>query len=112
MFFGIRITLFSSVEVQHLLQNIWPLVYHNLEVLFSCCCICAPNLVPRCLGTTIICRYCAHEFERWKSMAFAALSYKCMEVAYMQVVYSTDSIASRDRNELQMALEMVLPGNN
>ncbi|CBI36808.3 unnamed protein product, partial [Vitis vinifera] len=60
-------------------------------------------------STAKLCEYCAHEFERWKSMAFAALSYKCMEVAYMQVVYSTDSIASRDRNELQMALEMVLP---
>lgn len=45
-------------------------------------------------------------------MAFAALSYKCMEVAYMQVIYSTDPVASRDRNELQMALEVVPPGND
>ena len=45
-------------------------------------------------------------------MAFAALSYKCVEVACMQVIYSTDSVASSDRNELQMALEMVPPGND
>lgn len=55
-------------------------------------------------------RYCAHEYERSKDMASAALAYKCTEVAYMRVVYSSHSSASRDRQELQTALQMAAPG--
>ena len=44
-------------------------------------------------------------------MAAAALAYKCVEVAYMRVIYSSHSGASRDRNELQTALQMAPPGN-
>jgi hypothetical protein len=44
-------------------------------------------------------------------MAAAALAYKCMEVAYMRVVYFSHTSASRDRHELQTALQMVPPGN-
>lgn len=43
-------------------------------------------------------------------MAAAALAYKCMEVAYMRVVYYSHSSANRDRNELQNALQIVAPG--
>lgn len=43
-------------------------------------------------------------------MAAAALAYKCVEVAYMRVVYSSHTSASRDRNELQNALQIVPPG--
>lgn len=42
-------------------------------------------------------------------MAAAALAYKCVEIAFMRVVYSSNSSASRDRNELQNAL-VVPPG--
>lgn len=43
-------------------------------------------------------------------MAAAALAYKCMEVAYMRVIYSSHASASRDRVELQSALQIVPPG--
>lgn len=59
----------------------------------------------------IIFRFCAHEYERSKDMAAAALAYKCMEVAYMRVIYSSHSSASRDRHELQTSLQMAPPGN-
>lgn len=43
-------------------------------------------------------------------MGAAALAYKCMEVAYMRVVYSSHSNTSRDRSELQSALQIAAPG--
>lgn len=43
-------------------------------------------------------------------MASAALAFKCLEVAYMKVIYSSHSSAGRDRHELQTALQMVPPG--
>ncbi|CAA6669081.1 unnamed protein product [Spirodela intermedia] len=57
-------------------------------------------------------RFCAHEYERRKEMAAAALAYKCMEVAYMKVVFSKHSSASKDRHELQTALQMVPSGES
>ncbi|XP_074278957.1 cysteine-tryptophan domain-containing zinc finger protein 3 [Silene latifolia] len=62
--------------------------------------------------TAKLCRFCAHEYEKSKDMATAALAYKCMEVAYLRVVYSSHSIASRDRSELQTVLQMVPPGES
>ena len=56
-------------------------------------------------------RFCAHEYEKSKDMAAAALAYKCMEVAYMRAIYSSHTTANRDRNELQMALQVIPPGN-
>jgi hypothetical protein len=44
-------------------------------------------------------------------MAAAALAYKCMEVAYMRIVYLSNTSASRDYHELQSALQMGRPGN-
>lgn len=55
-------------------------------------------------------RFCAHEYEKLKDMAAAALAYKCMEVAYMKVIYSSHTSASMDRNELQSVLQIVPPG--
>ncbi|GAB4855562.1 hypothetical protein Ancab_024181 [Ancistrocladus abbreviatus] len=48
--------------------------------------------------------YCASEYERCNDMPSAALAYKCMEVVYMQIIYSRDPVASRDRQELQMTI--------
>ncbi|XP_054803974.1 cysteine-tryptophan domain-containing zinc finger protein 3-like isoform X3 [Prosopis cineraria] len=48
-------------------------------------------------STAKLCEFCAHEYEKLKDMAAAALAYKCMEVAYMRVVYSSHYSASRDR---------------
>lgn len=52
-------------------------------------------------------RFCAHEYEKSKDMASAALAYKCTEVAYMRVIYSSHTSANRDRHELQTALQMI-----
>ncbi|KAL4369412.1 hypothetical protein GQ457_05G002350 [Hibiscus cannabinus] len=63
-------------------------------------------------STATLCKFCAHEYERLKHMAAASLAYKCMEVAYMRVIYSCHANASRDRHELQAALHMVPPGES
>lgn len=55
-------------------------------------------------------RFCAHEFEKIKDMASAALAYKCVEVAYLRVINSSHSSVSKDRHELQSALQIVPPG--
>lgn len=43
-------------------------------------------------------------------MASAALAYKCVEVAYLRVMNSSHSSVSKDRHELQTALQLVPPG--
>lgn len=53
---------------------------------------------------------CAKEYERRQEMATAALSYKCVEVAYMRIVYCKHSSSSRDLKELQGTLQMVPQG--
>ncbi|KAK8554738.1 hypothetical protein V6N13_093712 [Hibiscus sabdariffa] len=63
-------------------------------------------------STAKLCEFCAREYERLKDMAAASLAYKCMEVAYMRVIYSCHSNASRDRHELQAALQIVPPGES
>ncbi|KAJ0979755.1 hypothetical protein J5N97_015229 [Dioscorea zingiberensis] len=62
--------------------------------------------------TARLCEFCAHEYERCKEMAAAALAYKCVEVAYMKVTYFKHSSASKDRQELQTALQMGVPGES
>ncbi|KAG9443736.1 hypothetical protein H6P81_015076 [Aristolochia fimbriata] len=62
--------------------------------------------------TAKLCEFCAHEYEKHRDMAAACLAYKCMEVAYMRVIYSKNSSANKDRHELQSALQMVLPGES
>lgn len=58
------------------------------------------------------CRDCAHEYEKRQEMAAAALAYKCMEVAYMRIVYCKNSSTNRDRQDLQTSLQMVPQGIN
>ncbi|KAL5785243.1 hypothetical protein ACOSQ2_007635 [Xanthoceras sorbifolium] len=62
--------------------------------------------------TAKLCESCAHEYERRQEMAVAALAYKCMEVAYMRVVYCKHSSTSRDRNVLQATLNMAPQGES
>ncbi|CAL5358133.1 unnamed protein product [Camellia sinensis] len=62
-----------------------------------------------CSSTAKLCEFCAHEYEKSKDIAAAALAYKCMEVAYMRVIYYSHTNASRDRHELQTALQIVPP---
>ncbi|CAJ1879051.1 unnamed protein product [Sphenostylis stenocarpa] len=63
-------------------------------------------------STAKLCEFCAHEYEKLKDMASAALAYKCMEVAYMRVIYSSYTSASRDRHELQTALQVIPLGES
>ncbi|XP_054791536.1 cysteine-tryptophan domain-containing zinc finger protein 3-like isoform X2 [Prosopis cineraria] len=63
-------------------------------------------------STAKLCEFCAHEFEKLKDMAAAALAYKCMEVAYMRVIYSSHTSASRDQRELQASLQPVPLGES
>ncbi|XWS46703.1 hypothetical protein CRYUN_Cryun14cG0090900 [Craigia yunnanensis] len=63
-------------------------------------------------STAKLCEFCAHEYERLKDMAAASLAYKCTEAAYMRVIYTSHANASRDRHELQTALQMVPPGES
>ncbi|GMI74009.1 hypothetical protein like AT3G62900 [Hibiscus trionum] len=63
-------------------------------------------------STAKLCEFCAHEYERLHDMAAASLAYKCTEVAYMRVIYTSHANASRDRRELQTALQIVPPGES
>ncbi|KAH1108484.1 hypothetical protein J1N35_012252 [Gossypium stocksii] len=63
-------------------------------------------------STAKLFEFCAHEYERLNKMAAASLAYKCTEVAYMRVIYTSHANASRDRHELQTALQMVPPGES
>lgn len=56
-------------------------------------------------------RLCAHDYERRQEMAAAALAYKCIEVAFMRVIYCNNSSTNRYWHELQAALQMVPEGN-
>ncbi|XP_059435060.1 cysteine-tryptophan domain-containing zinc finger protein 7-like isoform X2 [Corylus avellana] len=59
-----------------------------------------------------LCELCALEYETRQEMAAAALAYKCLEVAYMRVVYCKHSSMSRDRHELQATLQVVPQGES
>lgn len=63
-------------------------------------------------STAKLCEFCAREYERCKDFAAAALAYKLMEVAYMRVIYFSNANASRDRHELQTALQIVPLGES
>ncbi|KAG8372966.1 hypothetical protein BUALT_Bualt12G0122000 [Buddleja alternifolia] len=59
-----------------------------------------------------LCKTCAHEYEKSSEMAAAALAYKCMEVAYMRVVYCKSSSTYRVWYDLQSSLQMAPPGES
>ncbi|KAE9618476.1 putative transcription factor & chromatin remodeling CW-Zn family [Lupinus albus] len=63
-------------------------------------------------STAKLFEFCAREFEKSKDMAAAALAYKCVEVAYMRVIYSANTSVSKDRHELQTALQLVPLGES
>ncbi|XP_021301357.1 uncharacterized protein LOC8082661 isoform X3 [Sorghum bicolor] len=56
--------------------------------------------------TAKLCNFCAHEYERCKKMAAAALAYKCVEVAYLKAAYYKHRSASKDQQELQAAVQI------
>ncbi|KAG1371227.1 hypothetical protein COCNU_16G003210 [Cocos nucifera] len=60
--------------------------------------------------TAKLCEFCAHEYERCKEMAAAALAYKCVEVAYLKSAYYKYPSASKDQHELQT--QILQPGES
>ncbi|KAL3626118.1 hypothetical protein CASFOL_029667 [Castilleja foliolosa] len=59
-----------------------------------------------------LCKTCASEYEKSHEMAAAALAYKCMEVAYLRVVYCKNSNTSRVWSDLQSSLQMAPQGES
>ncbi|XP_020597602.1 uncharacterized protein LOC110037325 isoform X2 [Phalaenopsis equestris] len=58
--------------------------------------------------TAGLCEFCAREYEKKKDMAFAALAYKCMEVAYFKVAFFKCYVVSKDYHELQATVQTFL----
>ncbi|KAI7744860.1 hypothetical protein M8C21_017457 [Ambrosia artemisiifolia] len=54
-------------------------------------------------------KICAQEYEKRKEAAAAALAYKCMEVAYMRIVYCKSLLT---RQDLQTSMQMVIQGES
>ncbi|XP_022842403.1 uncharacterized protein LOC111366019 [Olea europaea var. sylvestris] len=63
-------------------------------------------------STAKLCETCAHEYEKRQEMAACALAYKCMEVAYMRVVYCKNSSTYRFLPDLQATLPSALQGES
>ncbi|WZZ19892.1 hypothetical protein YC2023_121279 [Brassica napus] len=63
-------------------------------------------------STSKLCEFCAHEYEKNKDMGAATLAYKCMEVAYLRITYSSHGNINRYRSELQAALQEVPSGES
>ncbi|GJZ67184.1 cullin, conserved site-containing protein, partial [Tanacetum coccineum] len=54
-------------------------------------------------------KICAEEYEKRKEMAAAALAYKCMDVAYMRVVYCKSFVTKQD---MQMVTQGESPSSS
>ncbi|XP_024007803.1 uncharacterized protein LOC18994557 isoform X2 [Eutrema salsugineum] len=63
-------------------------------------------------STAKLCEFCAHEYEKNKDMGAAALAYKCMEIAYLRITYSTHGNISNYRYELHAALQVIPSGES
>ncbi|KAL0388762.1 UNVERIFIED_CONTAM: hypothetical protein Sradi_2758000 [Sesamum radiatum] len=59
-----------------------------------------------------LCKTCAYEHEKGHEMGAAALAYKCVEVAYLRVVYCKSSTTNRVWHDLQSSLQMVPQGES
>ncbi|KFK42659.1 hypothetical protein AALP_AA1G023200 [Arabis alpina] len=63
-------------------------------------------------STAKLCEFCAHEYEKKQDVGAAALAYKCMEVAYLRITYSSHGNIGRYRCELQAALQVIPSGQS
>lgn len=68
---------------------------------------CEINQVQAYSTAAKLCESCGQEYEKRGEMAAAALAYKCMEVAFMRIVFCKHSTCNRDRKELQTTISMV-----
>lgn len=63
-------------------------------------------------STAKLSELCAIEYEKRNELAAAALAYKCVEVAYLRVVYCKNCTLARDRHDLQASLQIVPQGES
>ncbi|CAH8336821.1 unnamed protein product [Eruca vesicaria subsp. sativa] len=63
-------------------------------------------------STAKLCKFCAHEYEKDKDMGAAALAYKCMEVAYLRITYSSHGNINRYKSELESSLQVIPSGES
>ncbi|KAF8111553.1 hypothetical protein N665_0074s0081 [Sinapis alba] len=63
-------------------------------------------------STAKLCKFCAHEYEKDKDMGAAALAYKCMEVAYLRITYSSHGYINRYKSELEASLQVIPSGES
>ncbi|OIT31950.1 PREDICTED: uncharacterized protein LOC109208034 [Nicotiana attenuata] len=63
-------------------------------------------------NTAKLCETCAHEYEKRDEVATAALAFKCMEVAYMRVVFCKNMSSSRIWHDLQASLQVPPQGES
>ncbi|KAJ0229367.1 Uncharacterized protein HA466_0317360 [Hirschfeldia incana] len=63
-------------------------------------------------STAKLCKFCAHEYEKDKDMGAAALAYKCMEVAYLRITYSSHGNINRYKSELEASLQVIPSGES
>lgn len=62
--------------------------------------------------TAELCESCAMEYESRREMAAASLAYKCIEVAYLRIVYHKHSSISGDRLEMQSLFRTIVQGES
>ncbi|CAN4106191.1 unnamed protein product [Withania somnifera] len=62
--------------------------------------------------TAKLCETCALEYEKRDETATAALAFKCMEIAYMRVVYCKTMSSSRIWHDLQASLQVPPEGES
>ncbi|KAG2260457.1 hypothetical protein Bca52824_079751 [Brassica carinata] len=63
-------------------------------------------------STAKLCKFCAYEYEKDKDMGAAALAYKCMEVAYLRITYSSHGNINRYKSELEASLQVIPSGES
>lgn len=82
----------------------------SLKIYHKCNASIYSRLIYSIHELNIICRTCAYECEKSHELAAAALAYKCVEVAYLRVVYCKSSTTCRVWQDLQSSLQLVPQG--
>ncbi|XP_023515189.1 uncharacterized protein LOC111779299 [Cucurbita pepo subsp. pepo] len=59
-----------------------------------------------------LCEICALEFQGRREMVAAALAFKCIEVAYLRIVYHKHSSVNGDRLEMQSLFRTIVQGES
>ncbi|KZV54055.1 hypothetical protein F511_39091 [Dorcoceras hygrometricum] len=70
------------------------------------------NLIQTYATAAKLCEICAYEYEKSCELAAAALAYKCVEVAYLKIVYCKSSSTHRIWRDLQSSMQMLPQGES